>query len=72
MASVNEFLLNQDGASPPVGAIFSLLMMLENQGAAEYPIEQIKGWLLEAGFVDPVAHRLPDPSPMVVVVARKG
>jgi predicted O-methyltransferase YrrM len=69
---INEFLLNQDGASPPVGAIFSLLMMLENQGAAEYPVEQIKGWLLEAGFIDPVAHQLPDPSPMVVVVARKG
>ena len=69
---INEFLLNQDGASPTVGAIFSLLMMLENQGAAEYPVEQIKGWLLEAGFVDPEAHQLPDPSPMVVVVARKG
>ncbi len=69
---INEFFLSQDGASPPVGAIFSLLMMLENQGAAEYPVEQIKGWLLEAGFVDPVAHRLPDPSPMVVVVARRG
>jgi ubiquinone/menaquinone biosynthesis C-methylase UbiE len=69
---VNEFFLDEGGTSPPVAAIFSLLMMLENQGAAEYPTEQIKRWLLEAGFVDPVAHRLPEPSPMVVAVARKG
>jgi len=69
---VNEFFLDEAGTSPPVAAIFSLLMMLENQGAAEHPTEQIKRWLLEAGFVDPVAHRLPEPSPMVVVVARKG
>jgi predicted O-methyltransferase YrrM len=69
---INEFFLDQDGSSPPVGAIFSLLMMLENQGAAEYPVDTIKGWLLEAGFVDPVTCEIPDPSPMVVVVARKG
>jgi len=55
-----------------VGAIFSVLMMLENHGAAEYPAEQIKTWLLETGFRDPVVHRLPEPSPMVVVVAREG
>lgn len=69
---VNEFFLDEDGSSPPVGAIFSLLMMLENHGAAEYPAEQIKTWLLETGFRDPVVHRLPQPSPMVVVVAREG
>jgi 2-polyprenyl-3-methyl-5-hydroxy-6-metoxy-1,4-benzoquinol methylase len=69
---VSEFFLDEDGASPPAGAIFSVLMMLENHGAAEYPAEQIKTWLLETGFRDPVVHRLPDPSPMVVVVAHKG
>jgi ubiquinone/menaquinone biosynthesis C-methylase UbiE len=72
LVAVHEFFLEEDGASPPVGAIFSLLMMLENQGAAEYPAEQIKTWLLETGFVDPVVHRLPPPSPMAVVLARKG
>jgi 2-polyprenyl-3-methyl-5-hydroxy-6-metoxy-1,4-benzoquinol methylase len=69
---VTEFFLDEDGTSPPVGAIFSLLMMLENHGAAEYPAEQIKNWLLEAGFCDPVVRRLPEPSPMVALVARKG
>jgi 2-polyprenyl-3-methyl-5-hydroxy-6-metoxy-1,4-benzoquinol methylase len=69
---VSEFFLDEDGASPPGGAIFSVLMMLENHGAAEYPAEQIKTWLLEAGFRDPVVHRLPEPSPMVVMVAHKG
>jgi ubiquinone/menaquinone biosynthesis C-methylase UbiE len=68
---VNEFFLDKDGASPSVGAIFSLLMMLENHGAAEYSAEQIKTWLLETGFSDTVMHRLPEPSPMVVVVAHK-
>jgi len=72
LVAVNEFFLEEAGASPPVGAIFSLLMMLENQGAAEYPTEQIKMWLLEAGFINPLAFQLPPPSPMVVVVARKG
>jgi ubiquinone/menaquinone biosynthesis C-methylase UbiE len=69
---INEFFLDEGGTSPPVAAIFSLLMMLENQGAAEYPSEQIKRWLLEAGFTDPAARRLPEPSPMVLLVARKG
>jgi ubiquinone/menaquinone biosynthesis C-methylase UbiE len=69
---VHEFFLEEDGASPVVGAIFSLLMMLENQGAAEYPAELIERWLLEAGFVAPVVHQLPQPSPMVAVVASKG
>lgn len=69
---INEFYLEDDKAYPPVSGIFSLLMMLENQGAAEYPASEIEQWLLHAGFVDPVAHRLPEPSPMVVIVARKG
>jgi len=69
---VNEFYLEDDGVNPPVSGTFALLMMLENQGAAEYPASEIEQWLLDAGFVDPVAHRLPDPSPMVVIVARKG
>jgi ubiquinone/menaquinone biosynthesis C-methylase UbiE len=72
LVAVHEFFLEDNGTSPAVGAIFSLLMMLENQGAAEYPSEQIKKWLLDTGFVDPVAHQLPQPSPMVVVVASKG
>ncbi len=72
LVAVHEFFLEDGGASPAVGAIFSLLMMLENQGAAEYPADLIEKWLLEAGFVDPVIHQLPQPSPMVVVVASKG
>lgn len=68
---INDFFLNDDKSSPPVGAIFSLVMLLENQGAAAYPAEEIKGWVLDAGFVDPVVRPLPDPSPMVVIVARK-
>jgi predicted O-methyltransferase YrrM len=69
---VVEFYLDEDGVSPPVSAIFSLLMMLENQGAAEHPATEVEQWLLDVGFVDPVAHRLPEPSPMVAIVARKG
>jgi len=69
---VTEFYLEGSGVSPAVSAIFSLLMMLENQGAAEYPAEQIKHWLSEAGFRDVVAHRLPEPSPIVLVVGSKG
>jgi hypothetical protein len=68
---VNEFFLDADKTGPPVGAIFSLVMLLENQGAGAYPAEEIKGWLLDAGFVDPVVRPLPDPSPMVVIVAHK-
>jgi predicted O-methyltransferase YrrM len=68
---VNEFYLDADQVNPPVSAIFSLLMMLENQGAAEYPAQTIVDWLLEAGFSRPEARRLPEPSPMVVLVAAK-
>ena len=69
---INEFFLEKGGAAPPVSAVFALLMMLENQGAAEYSTSEIEQWLLDAGFVDPVAQQLPEPSPMVVIVARKG
>jgi ubiquinone/menaquinone biosynthesis C-methylase UbiE len=69
---VVEFHLDEDGVNSPVSAIFSLLMMLENQGAAEYPATEIKRWLMDAGFQDPVAHRLPEPSAMVAIVAQKG
>ncbi len=69
---VTEFYLEENGASPPVSAIFALLMMLENQGAAEYPAQTITQWLAEAGFLEAVARKLPEPSPMVVIVARKG
>jgi ubiquinone/menaquinone biosynthesis C-methylase UbiE len=68
---VNEFHLDADKVNPPVSAIFSLLMMLENQGAAEYPAQTIVDWLLEAGFSRPEIHRLPEPSPMVVLAATK-
>lgn len=69
---ITEFYLDEDGVSPPVSAIFSVLMMLENRGAAEYPAKTILEWLAEAGFKDAAAHKLPEPSPMVVIVARKG
>jgi len=69
---ITEFYLDEDGVSPPVSAIFSVLMMLENRGAAEYPANTILEWLAEAGFKDAVAHKLPQPSPMVVLAARKG
>ncbi len=68
---INEFFLDEDKTGPPVGAIFSLIMLLENQGAAAYSAEEIKEWLLEAGFQDPVAQRLPEPSPIVVITGRK-
>jgi len=68
---ITEFYLEENGVSPAVSAVFSLLMMLENQGAAEYPAEQIKRWLSEAGFKNPSVHRLPEPSPMVAVVGHK-
>lgn len=68
----NEFFLDEDKTSPPVGAMFSLIMLLENQGAAAYSAEEIQGWLLDTGFVDPTVRRLPEPSPMVVIAAHRG
>jgi 2-polyprenyl-3-methyl-5-hydroxy-6-metoxy-1,4-benzoquinol methylase len=68
---INEFFLDAHKTGPPVAAIFSLIMLLENQGASAYSAEEIKEWLLEAGFQDPVAQRLPEPSPMVVITGRK-
>ncbi len=68
---INEFFLEEDKSGPPAGAIFSLIMLLENQGAAAYSAGEIKEWLLEAGFQDPVARRLPQPSSMVVITGRK-
>ena len=68
---VYEFLLEPDRITPGSAALFAVMMLVENQGGNVYTAPEIESWLIAAGFRDVVTTRLPDPSPMGLVVGYK-
>jgi hypothetical protein len=68
---VYEFLLEPDRVTPATSAVFSVMMLVENQGGNVYTGQEIAGWMANAGFKDVYIERLPEPSPMGLVVGRK-
>jgi len=47
------------------------MMLVENQGGNVYTGQEISSWMASAGFDDLSITRLPDPSPMGLVVGYK-
>ena len=47
---IKDHILDESRAHPPVGAIFSLLMLLTTDGGRCYSYAEIKGWLEQAGL----------------------
>ncbi|HTG00134.1 MAG TPA: methyltransferase [Nitrospirota bacterium] len=67
--AIQEFLLEEDRAQPQVGALFSINMLVNTSAGRSYTPQEIKSWLLQAGFKKIVKKVLGD---TVVITARKG
>jgi cyclopropane fatty-acyl-phospholipid synthase-like methyltransferase len=49
---IKDHILDESRASPPVGAIFSMLMLLTTDDGRCYSFSEIRGWLERAGLTD--------------------
>jgi len=47
---IKDHILDETLANPPVGAIFSLLMLLTTEQGRCYSLEEVRRWLTRAGF----------------------
>lgn len=47
---INEFTLRRNRTGPPIGAIFSVNMLVGTPGGSSYSSEEITGWMKAAGF----------------------
>jgi predicted O-methyltransferase YrrM len=66
-----EFLLEPDRVTPARSALFAVMMLVENQGGNVYTSQDIMSWMTDTGFENVSTTRLPDPSPMGLVVGYK-
>jgi hypothetical protein len=66
---VKDHILDDNRADPPVGAIFSLLMLLTTAGGRCYSFTEIKGWMERAGLGQICRIDLPPPLTSSLVVA---
>jgi SAM-dependent methyltransferase len=49
---INDFILDDDGTGPVDGALMSLVLFLETDGAGNYSAGEYRSWLASAGFQD--------------------
>ncbi len=49
---IRDFILDPDKTSPPHAAIFSVNMLVNTKGGANYTEEEYSAWLREAGFAE--------------------
>ena len=66
---VKDHILDDSRTHPPVGAIFSLLMLLTTGGGRCYSFTEIKGWMERAGLGQTWRIDLPPPLTSSLVVA---
>jgi len=66
---VYEWVINEDGVSPPDVALFALMMLVENEGGGTWTEAQIAGWARDAGLEPSGLRR--GPGPISALVARK-
>ena len=67
--AVHEFLLAKNRAAPVPGALFSVNMLVNTRDGRSYSVEEMRSWLLKAGFKGIKARVLGD---TVVVMGKKG
>jgi hypothetical protein len=65
-----EFVPNDDGISPPLAAMFSMVMLVSTPRGKAYRYGELDAMHRAAGFVDCELVELP-PTPQRLVVARK-
>jgi len=68
---VYEFLLEPDRITPATSAVFAVMMLVENQGGNVYTGQELASWMANAGFGAISTTRLPEPSPMGLVIGIK-
>ena len=66
---IKDHILAEDRANPPVGAIFSLLMLLTTKSGRCYSFDEVAGWLKAAGLQHVKQIDLPEPLTSSLVVA---
>ena len=71
MIVVKDHILDDTLTHPPVGAVFSLLMLLTTEHGRCYSLNEVKGWLEKAGFKRIRDIRLPYPLTSSVVLGEK-
>ena len=49
---IQEFVLDKDHTTPLSGALFSVTMLVSNDGGRSYSPDEIERWLIHAGFSD--------------------
>jgi 3-hydroxy-5-methyl-1-naphthoate 3-O-methyltransferase len=67
--AIAEFLVNQDRKAPLGGLIFAVNMLVNTDAGGTYSVEEIGGWLGEAGFIN--VRTLPAPGPSPLILATK-
>ncbi len=68
---IKDHILAESRANPPVGAVFSLLMLLTTASGRCYSFAEVKGWLQAAGFENAELIELPPPLTSSLIVARR-
>ncbi len=66
---VYEWLIDPDRQGPPEAALFTLMMMVENEGGSTWTADEIGGWISAAGLVDLEVRR--GNGPIAVLRARQ-
>jgi SAM-dependent methyltransferase len=65
---IKDHILDSGRATPPVGAIFSLLMLLTTDGGRCYSFDEIYGWMRSAGLNQVQKVDLPPPLTSSLVI----
>jgi hypothetical protein len=68
---VKDHILDESRANPPVGAIFSLLMLLTTDGGRCYSYGEVKTWLEHAGLTKVRQIDLPAPLTSSLVIGSR-
>ena len=68
---IKDHILDETRANPPVGAIFSLLMLLTTASGRCYSFREVKSWLENAGLSRVRQIDLPPPFTSSLIIAEK-
>jgi SAM-dependent methyltransferase len=68
---IKDHILDESRAHPPVGAVFSLLMLLTTEGGRCYAFDEVKAWMTMAGLSKIDRIDLPSPLTSSLVVGER-
>jgi hypothetical protein len=68
---VKDHILDDSRAAPPVGALFSLLMLLTTESGRCYSFSEVKNWMEQAGLSQVRKIDLPPPLTSSLVIGAR-